>query len=133
MQNHHFDFIIRGGTTVTADGPTLSDIGISDGRIAAIGADVPGSSDTVIDATGKLVLPGGVGTWVRRRHQLPCLFSSLFAVGDGAYGPVDLLVLRVPNRCPHGNRKQYDPCENGPETPFDERGRKLLYGIGICF
>jgi dihydropyrimidinase len=62
MQNNHFDLIIRGGTTVISDGPTLSDIGIRDGRIAAIGADLPGSSDTVIDATGKLVLPGGVDT-----------------------------------------------------------------------
>lgn len=62
MQNHHFDLIIRGGTTVTTDGPTLSDIGISDGRIAAIGPGLPGSSDTVINASGKLVLPGGVDT-----------------------------------------------------------------------
>ncbi|MCA1777254.1 MAG: dihydropyrimidinase, partial [Loktanella sp.] len=62
MQDHHFDLIIRGGTTVTEEGPALSDIGIRDGRIAAIGADLPGSSDCVIDAAGKLVLPGGVDT-----------------------------------------------------------------------
>lgn len=62
MLDHHFDVIIRGGTTVTAEGPVLSDIGIRAGRIAAIGADLPGSSGRVIEAAGKLVLPGGVDT-----------------------------------------------------------------------
>jgi imidazolonepropionase-like amidohydrolase len=52
---------IRGGTVVPIDGPTIPDgtVLIDDGRIAAVGAavNVPESA-TVVDATGRWVLPG---------------------------------------------------------------------------
>ena len=54
-----FDTIIRGGTVVTASDSVAGDIAIRDGRIAALGTDL-GHADRVIDATGQLVLPGGV-------------------------------------------------------------------------
>lgn len=53
-----FDLVIRGGTVATACDRFSADIGITDGRIAALGHDLTG--DDVIDATGKLVLPGGI-------------------------------------------------------------------------
>jgi dihydropyrimidinase len=53
-----FDLVIRGGTVATADRARDCDIGIRDGRIAALGANLAGAR--VIDAAGKLVLPGGV-------------------------------------------------------------------------
>ena len=54
-----FDVIIRNGTVVTAVDSTLCDVGIRDGRIAALGTAL-GSAAREVDATGKLVLPGGI-------------------------------------------------------------------------
>lgn len=62
MQNAQFDMIIRGGTAVTPQGISQTSIGIVDGKIAAIGKNLAGSAVTEIDATGHLVLPGGVDT-----------------------------------------------------------------------
>ena len=53
-----FDLIIKGGEVVTACDRYVSDIGITDGRIAALGTGLEGAE--TIDATGKLVLPGGI-------------------------------------------------------------------------
>lgn len=52
------DLVIRGGTLATASETFRADIGIRDGRIATLGEGLSG--DDVIDATGKLVLPGGI-------------------------------------------------------------------------
>ena len=54
-----FDLIIRNGTVTTAVDNTLCDVGIRDGKIAALGTGL-GSAKREIDATGKLVLPGGI-------------------------------------------------------------------------
>ncbi|MBK5925941.1 dihydropyrimidinase [Rhodobaculum claviforme] len=53
-----FDLVIRGGTVATAADRFSADIGITGGRIAALGHDLAGADE--IDATGKLVLPGGI-------------------------------------------------------------------------
>ncbi|MCB8881270.1 dihydropyrimidinase [Acidisoma cellulosilytica] len=53
-----FETVIRGGKVVTAADTFIADIGITDERIAAIGLSLDGAR--VIDATGKLVLPGGI-------------------------------------------------------------------------
>ncbi|MCR9255532.1 MAG: dihydropyrimidinase [Alphaproteobacteria bacterium] len=54
-----FDKVITGGEIVTASDRYFADIGIKDGVIAAIGRDLDGAAE-VIDAAGKLVLPGGI-------------------------------------------------------------------------
>lgn len=56
-----YDLIIKGGTVATATDTFRADIGIRDGRIAALGLGLEGAART-IDATGKLVLPGGIET-----------------------------------------------------------------------
>ncbi|AJY44968.1 dihydropyrimidinase [Martelella endophytica] len=58
-----FDTIIKGGTIVTAADAFMADIGIRNGRIAAIGEALEGAG-TVIDATGRLVMPGGIDSHV---------------------------------------------------------------------
>ena len=56
-----FDTIIRNGSVVTATDTYLADIAIADGKVAAIGKDLPTqNSSHVLDAAGKLVLPGGI-------------------------------------------------------------------------
>ena len=54
-----FDLIVRGGTVATASDVFPADIGITDGVIAALGQKLTGGAKE-IDATGMLVLPGGV-------------------------------------------------------------------------
>ncbi|WP_339818183.1 dihydropyrimidinase [uncultured Paracoccus sp.] len=56
------DLVIGGGTVVTAADSYAADIGIRDGRIAQIGQGLTGAER--IDATGLLVLPGGIDAHV---------------------------------------------------------------------
>lgn len=56
------DLVVRGGTVVTAADNFQADVGIRDGRIAAIGDALVGAE--VIDANGLLVLPGGIDAHV---------------------------------------------------------------------
>ncbi|SDR58869.1 dihydropyrimidinase [Rhizobiales bacterium GAS113] len=54
-----FDLILRRGTVATASDTFTCDVGIKNGRIAALGHELGGAAD-VIDAAGKLILPGGI-------------------------------------------------------------------------
>ena len=68
--------LIRGGTILTMnDAGTIvqGDVSVRDGRIAAVGAVDPASHDTVIDASGCLVLPGFVQTHI---HLCQTLFRG---------------------------------------------------------
>jgi dihydropyrimidinase len=58
-----FDTIIRGGTVVTAADTTRCDVGIRAGKVCALGIDL-GQAAEVVDASGKLVLPGGIDSHV---------------------------------------------------------------------
>jgi len=58
-----FDTIIRGGTVATASDTFACDVGIADGRIVALGSDL-GEAMEIIDATDRLVLPGGIDSHV---------------------------------------------------------------------
>jgi dihydropyrimidinase len=53
-----FDLVVRGGTVVTAADMFRADVGISGGRIAALGEGLRGRA--TLDAGGLLVMPGGV-------------------------------------------------------------------------
>ena len=53
-----FDLVVVGGTVVTSSGRALADVGVQDGRIVQIGGPMSGRRE--IDATGRLVVPGGV-------------------------------------------------------------------------
>ena len=52
------NLVLRGGTVVTPDGERRTDLGLSGGRIAALGKDLVGRAD--FDASGLHLLPGGV-------------------------------------------------------------------------
>src|SRR6185436_9806631 len=58
-----FDTIIRGGTVATASDTFHCDVGISGGRIAALGDNL-GAANAIVDAHEKLVLPGGIDSHV---------------------------------------------------------------------
>jgi dihydropyrimidinase len=52
------DLVIRGGTVATAEKAFRADVGIEGEKVVAIGSNL--SAKNTLDATGKLVLPGGV-------------------------------------------------------------------------
>ncbi len=58
-----FDLAIRGGTLVTATDTLRADLGIRDGRIAAVAERITDAART-LDASGLLVLPGGIDSHV---------------------------------------------------------------------
>src|SRR5262249_11651964 len=65
MPDFELDLVLRGGTVVTAEGRRLADVGIRDGRVAVIddrdgGAAGLPAGKREIDASGRLLLPGGV-------------------------------------------------------------------------
>ena len=63
-----FDLVIRGGQVVTPEGVVTADIGVTGGRIAAIGTFGAEAGGEVIDATGLHVLPGVIDAHVHFRE-----------------------------------------------------------------
>lgn len=64
------DLVIRGGTVVTASDVMHCDIGIRDGRIAMLADAITGGRE-VIDASGLLVMPGGIDSHVHLCQNSP--------------------------------------------------------------
>jgi dihydropyrimidinase len=58
-----FDMAIRGGTVVTASDTVRADVGVRGGRIVAVAEGIADAA-RVIDASGLLVLPGGIDSHV---------------------------------------------------------------------
>ena len=54
------DLIIKGGMVVTAIDSFLCDVGIKDGKIVEMAVNTDKEAKEVVDATGKLVLPGAL-------------------------------------------------------------------------
>ena len=54
------DIIIKGGTVVSPYGRKQTDVMIDHGRIIAVGDAGGMQAERVIDATGKIVIPGGI-------------------------------------------------------------------------
>ena len=69
-----FDTVIHGGTLITPNGPVNADLGITGETIAAIGDGLAGRQ--VIDATGKLVIPGAIDPHVHLEMPAGSVQSS---------------------------------------------------------
>ena len=71
--------LIKGGEVVNEDGRQRADVYIEDKLIKQVGLnlEVPGGA-RVIDATGKMVIPGGIDT--HTHCQMP--FMGTYAVDD---------------------------------------------------
>lgn len=59
-----YDIVLRGGRVIDPsqgiDG--IADVAVRDGRVAAVGAALPGPAREVVDVSGRLVLPGMIDT-----------------------------------------------------------------------
>ncbi|HLW60969.1 MAG TPA: dihydroorotase family protein [bacterium] len=96
-----YDLIIRSGTIVTTAGFIRADLGVRDGRIAAVAVpETLGASDHIVDARGKHVLPGLVDAHAHLREPG---FTYKEDVGSGtqaaAAGGVTT-VMAIPNTNP---------------------------------
>jgi dihydroorotase (multifunctional complex type) len=81
------DLLISGASVVTPDGIRRAHVAVSGGRIRSVGPDRP-SATTEVDASGLLVLPGGVDTHVHlmdpgstEREDFPTGTSAAAAAG----------------------------------------------------
>lgn len=54
------DLLIKNGTIVTASESFAGDIAVEDGKIVCIGTKLSMDAEKIIDATGKLILPGAI-------------------------------------------------------------------------
>ncbi|MCS6855492.1 MAG: amidohydrolase family protein, partial [Elioraea sp.] len=68
MAEPHFDLIIRGGQVVLPWGIEETDIGVRQGRIAALAVPSCASADETIDCRGLVVLPGLIDAHVHLRE-----------------------------------------------------------------
>ena len=96
-----FDLVLKGATVVNHDGGGVRDIGIRDGRIAALGALGPAAAAETIDARGLHVLPGVIDTQVHFRepgleHKEDLESGSRAAVMGGVTA-----VFEMPNTTPN--------------------------------
>ena len=85
------ELLIRGGTVVTASGSFEADVAVDNGKITAIGKDLPVTADQIVDASGRLVLPGaldahttyGNALWRNRiRGQFTCPVQELLSAAE---------------------------------------------------
>ena len=95
-----YDLVIRNGMAVLPAGLVPADIGVSGGKITAIGAIPAGQAGEEIDATGLTVLPGMIDTQVHFRepgstHKEDLATGSQAAVMGGITG-----VFEMPNTNP---------------------------------
>lgn len=79
-----FDWVIRGGTVVTAESRSVCDIGILDGRIARLGGVMTAARE--IDARDRFVFPGGVDLHVHLTPPRPPRAGEPTWVDDFASG-----------------------------------------------
>ena len=98
------DILIRGGTVIDGTGapPRPADIGISAGRIAAIGR-IEGEADTVIDATGLIVTPGFIDIHSHSDYTLLVDPRAVSALAQG-------VTLEVVGNCGFGCGPIRDPA-----------------------
>lgn len=95
-----FDLVLKNGTVANHDGIGARDVGIRDGRIAALGSIPAEAAGRVVDCTGLHLLPGVIDTQVHFRepgaeHKEDLRSGSLAAVMGGVTA-----VFEMPNTNP---------------------------------
>jgi len=95
-----YDLILKGGTVVNQDGEGVRDLGIRDGRFAAIGDLARASAGEVIDCRGLHVLPGVIDSHVHFREPGLTHKEDLETGSRGAVLGGVTAVFEMPNTDP---------------------------------
>jgi dihydropyrimidinase len=95
------DLVVRGGTVVSPGGASVGDVGIIGGTIVAVAAPgvLPTESAKIIEAAGKIVVPGGIDPHVHSSILVPTAATAGLKSADpqqlslaAAYGGTTTLV-----------------------------------------
>ncbi len=95
-----YDLILKGGTVVNHDGEGLRDIGIRDGRFAAIGDLSRASAGEVVDCKGLHLLPGVIDSHTHMREPGLTHKEDLESGSRGAVLGGVTAVFEMPNTDP---------------------------------
>jgi dihydropyrimidinase len=76
-----YDLIVKNGTVVSASDTFVGDVAVAGGRVVAVGA-VVGAAKKVVDAKGKVVIPGGID--VHTHFDMP--FMGATTIDDFSTG-----------------------------------------------
>jgi dihydroorotase len=102
-----YDLLLSGGDVIDVGGGNVGrlDVAVTNGRIAAVGPDLPGPAGTVVDVTGKLVTPGlvdlhthvypGAGYWGIDPDPVAWYSGVTTWVDAGSAGAYSLAGLRA--------------------------------------
>ncbi|CAN5594466.1 D-aminoacylase [soil metagenome] len=85
MTATHYDLLITGGTVIdgTKAPRFTADIGVIDGRIAAVGDLAGHTADSVLDATGRIVAPGFIDSHTHDDQAVLSQPAMAFKVSQG--------------------------------------------------
>ncbi len=95
-----FDLVLKGGTVVNHDGEGARDVGVRDGRIAAIGAIEARQGGEVVDCRGLHILPGVIDSQVHFREPGPTHKEDLHTGSRSAVLGGVTAVFEMPNTNP---------------------------------
>src|SRR4029077_20757380 len=95
-----YDLILRGGTVVNHDGEGLRDLGITGGRIAALGDLSQAAAGETVDCRGLHILPGVIDTQVHFREPGLTHKEDLESGSRGAVMGGVTAVFEMPNTEP---------------------------------
>lgn len=133
------DIVIRGGTVVTPEHQEIADIGVRDGRIAQLGGSMTGSG-TDINASGLLIIPGGidahvhlVSAEVRKAWAGPLwvddFWSASLAAFAGGITTVGNMTFALPDE-PMAAAIRRDMAGASPEAAVDWFLHPVPFSIG---
>ena len=101
-----FDLLIRGGTVIDpeVESPLKADVGVTGGRIAAVGPELRGDADEIVDARGAYVVPGlvdfhvhvywGATVWGLEADKIGAAGGTTAFLDTGSAGAITLSGLR---------------------------------------
>jgi dihydroorotase len=95
-----FDLILRGGTVVNQDGAAVRDVGVREGRIAAVGELGGARAPETLDCADLHVLPGVIDTQVHFREPGMTHKEDLESGSRGAVMGGVTAVFEMPNTNP---------------------------------
>ena len=90
--------LIKNGTIVTTSNEYVGDILIEDGKIAMTGANLAVDADTVVDATGKYILPGGIDQHVHFSFTFKGICTRGFETSNAAVAGGTTTVIEFVNQ-----------------------------------
>jgi dihydroorotase len=100
MKTAPFDLILKGGTLMTPAGPRAGDVGVRDGRIAALGKLETDAAAEAVEVRGLHILPGVIDTQVHFREPgLEHKEDLASGTAAAALGGV-VAVFEMPNTTP---------------------------------